>query len=116
FLELNIDSNDNRLARLTDSDTGKEYTSIKKSSGSYTEWKKELEPLDMQQYLISSVDGQSFPLLVYKSDNKTFQQAIIDHINNTEQKTFALYVQGGGSGSPMSGCCRGIFISDPKKT
>src|SRR5699024_3006433 len=116
FLELNIDSNDNRLARLTDSDTGKEYTSTKKSSGSYTEWKKELEPLDMQQYLISSVDGQSFTLLVYKSDNKTFQQAIIDHINNTEQTTFAFYVQGGVSGSPMSGSCRGIFISDTKNT
>uniref|UniRef100_A0AAU6MXA2 Tail fiber protein n=1 Tax=Staphylococcus phage 184DA TaxID=3110532 RepID=A0AAU6MXA2_9CAUD len=116
FLELNIDANDNRLARLTDSDTGKEYTSIKKSSGSYTEWKKELEPLDMQQYLISSVDGQSFPLLVYNSDNKTFQEAIIDHINSTGQTTFAFYVQGGVSGSPMNGSCRGIFISDTKNT
>lgn len=116
FLELNIDANDNRLARLTDSDTGKEYTSIKKSSGSYTEWKKELEPLDMQQYLIGSVDGQSFPLLVYTSDNKTFQEAIIDHINSTGQTTFAFYVQGGVSGSPMNGSCRGIFISDTKNT
>src|SRR5699024_2147955 len=116
FLELNIDANDNRLARLTDSDTGKEYTSIKKPSGSYTAWKKEFEPKDMQKYLISSVEGKSFPLLVYTSDNKTFQQAIIYHINNTEQTTFSFYVQGGVSGTPMKGSCRGIFISDIKNT
>src|SRR5699024_4678568 len=102
-----------------DAETGKEYTSIKKPTGVYTDWKKEFEPKDMEKYLLSSIqeDGRaSFPLLVYNSDNKTFQQAIIDHINNTEQTTFAFYVQGGVSGSPMSGSCRGIFISDTKNT
>lgn len=116
FLELNIDSNDNRLARLTDAETGKEYTSTKKSSGSYTEWRKELEPIDMQKYLISNVDNQSFPLMVYTSNNKTFQQAVLDHVDSTGQATFTFYVQGGVTGSPMPNSCRGIFISDTKNT
>ncbi len=119
FLELNIDANDNRLARLTDSDTGKEYVSTKKSSGSYTEWKKELEPKDIEKYLLSNIqeDGRaSFPLLVYTSDNKTFQQAVIDHVGSTGQTTFTFYVQGGVPGSPMTNSCRGIFISDTPNT
>ena len=117
FLELSVDSNDNRLAKVTDIETGKHYTNIKKASGVYTGWKKELEPKDMEKYLLSSIqeDGRaSFPLLVYTSDNKTFQQAVLDHINSTGQTTFAFYVQGGVSGSPMNGSCRGIFISDTK--
>ena len=119
FLELNIDANDNRLARLTDPDTGKEYVSTKKPSGSYNEWKKELEPKDMEKYLLSSIqeDGRaSFPLLVYTSDNKTFQQAVIDHVDNTGQTTFTFYVQGGVPGSPMPNSCRGLFMSDTPNT
>ena len=117
FLELNIDANDNRIAKLTDIESGKEYINVKKSAGQYGNWKKEFEPKDMEKYLLSSIqeDGRaSFPLLVYTSDNKTFQQAVLDHINSTGQTTFAFYVQGGVSGSPMNGSCRGIFISDTK--
>ena len=115
FLELSVDSNDNRLAKVTDIETGKHYTNIKKASGVYTGWKKELEPKDMEKYLLSSIqeDGRaSFPLLVYASDNKTFQQAVIDHIGRTGQTTFTFYVQGGVAGSPMPNSCRGLFISD----
>ncbi|WBF81805.1 capsid and scaffold protein [Staphylococcus virus vB_SurM-PSU5] len=119
FLDLSVDANDNRLARLTDTETGKEYTSIKKSTGVYTAWKKEFEPKDMEKYLLSSIrdDGSaSFPLLVYTSDNKTFQQAIIDYIDRTGQTTFTFYVQGGVSGSPMTNSCRGLFMSDTPNT
>lgn len=119
FLELNIDANDNRLARLTDPDTGKEYVSTKKPSGSYNEWKKELEPKDMEKYLLSSIqeDGRaSFPLLVYARGNKTFQQAVLDHVDSTGQTTFTFYVQGGVTGSPMPNSCRGLFISDTPDT
>ncbi len=119
FLDLSVDANDNRLARLTDAETGKEYTSIKKPTGTYTAWKKEFEPKDMEKYLLSSIrdDGSaSFPLLVYTSDSKTFQQAIIDHIDRTGQTTFTFYVQGGVSGSPMSNSCRGLFMSDTPNT
>lgn len=115
FLDLSVDANDNRLARLTDSETGKTYTSIKKSSGVYTEWVKEFEPTDMQKYLLSRIkdDGNvTFPLMIYTSDNKTFQQAVLDHVSKTEQTMFTFYVQRGVTGSPMSGSCRGIFISD----
>ena len=119
FLELNIDANDNRLARLTDPDTGKEYVSTKKPSGSYNEWKKELEPKDMEKYLLSSIqeDGRaSFPLLVYARGNKTFQQAVLDHVDSTGQTTFTFYVQGGVTGSPMPNSCRGLFMSDTPDT
>ena len=119
FLELHIDANDNRLARLTDPDTGKEYVSTKKPSGSYTEWKKELEPKDMEKYLLSTIqeDGRaSFPLLVYARGNKTFQQAVLDHVDSTGQTTFTFYVQGGVTGSPMPNSCRGLFMSDTPDT
>lgn len=119
FLDLNIDTSDNRLARLTDAETGKTYTSIKKSSGVYTEWVKDLEPKDMQKYLIGSIndDGRvDFPLKVNTSDNKTFQQAIIDHVDKTGQTMFTFYIQGGVSGSPTPNSCRGIFISDTPNT
>src|SRR5699024_10325368 len=97
FLELNIDANDNRLARLTDSDTGKEYTSIKKPSGSYTEWKKELEPEDLQQYLPSKVnpsEGEaSYNISVYKSDDLSFPKAIENHIIETRETFITFYCQ-----------------------
>lgn len=115
FLDLNVDANDNRVAKITDTETGKEYTKIKRSTGVYTEWKKEIEPIDMQKYLLSRIkdDGNvTFPLMVYTSDNKTFQQAVLDHVSETEQTMFTFYVQGGVTGSPMSNSCRGIFISD----
>ena len=119
FLDLSVDANDNRLARLTDADTGKEYVSTKKPSGSYNEWKKELEPKDMEKYLLSSIqeDGRaSFPLLVYARGNKTFQQAVLDHVDSTGQTTFTFYVQGGVTGSPMPNSCRGLFMSDTPDT
>ncbi len=115
FLELNIGANDNRLAKITDIETGKEYTKIKKPTGVYTGWEKEFEPKDMQKYLLSNIrdDGNvTFPLMVYNSDNKTFQQAVLDHVSKTEQTMFTFYVQGGVTGSPMPNSCRGIFISD----
>lgn len=119
FLELNVDTSDNRLAKLTDAETGKTYTSVKKPLGTYTEWVKDLEPKDMQKYLIGNIndDGRvSFPLMVSTSDNKTFQQAVIDHVDKTGQTMFTFYVQGGVLGSPMSNSCRGIFISDTPNT
>lgn len=119
FLELSVDSNDNRLAKVTDIETGKHYTNIKKASGVYTGWKKELEPKDMEKYLLSSIqeDGRaSFPLLVYASGNKTFQQAVLDHVDSTGQTTFTFYVQGGVTGSPMPNSCRGLFMSDTPDT
>ena len=115
FLELNIDANDNRLAKITDIETGKEYTKTKKPIGTYGEWKREFEPKDLEKYLLSHIkeDGSaSFPLLVYTSDNRTFQQAVIDHIGRTGQTTFTFYTQGGVAGSPMPNSCRGLFISD----
>lgn len=115
FLDLSVDANDNRLAKLTDAETGKEYTSIKKPTGTYTEWKKEFEPKDMEKYLLSSIreDGSaSFPLLVYKSEGISFEEAVLDHVSNTGKTTFTFYVQGGVTGSPMPNSCRGIFISD----
>lgn len=119
FLELNSDTNDNRLVKITDIETGKEYTKTKRPSGAYTEWVKEFEPKDMQKYLLSNIedDGRvTFPLMVYSSDNKTFQQAVVDHIDRTGQTTFTFYVQGGVTGSPMPNSCRGLFISDTSNT
>ncbi|WBF81271.1 hypothetical protein FMLHJGGC_00220 [Staphylococcus phage BSwM-KMM1] len=119
FLELNIDANDNRLAKVTDIETGKQYTNIKKSAGVYIGWVKEFEPKDMEKYFISSIreDGNaSFPLLVYASDNVTFQQAVLNHVDKTGQTTFTFYVQGGVAGSPMTNSCRGIFMSDTPAT
>src|SRR5699024_10693075 len=104
FLELNIDANDNRLARLTDSDTGKEYTSIKKPSGSYTDWKKELEPEDLQQYLPSKVnpsEGEaSYNISVYKSGKLSFPKAIENHIIETRETFITFYCQGGVAENP----------------
>lgn len=119
FVELNIDTNGNRLAKFTDIETGKQYTNIKKSAGVYIGWVKEFEPKDMEKYLISSIkeDGNaSFPLLVYTSDNVTFQQAVLSHVDKTGQTTFTFYVQGGVTGSPMTNSCRGIFMSDTPAT
>lgn len=115
FLELNIDANDNRLARLTDAETGKEYTSIKKPTGTYTVWKKEFEPKDMEKYLLSSIreDGSaSFPLLVYKSEGISFEEAVRNHIQKTGQTTFSFYSQNGVPGSPLPNSCRGLYLSD----
>ncbi len=117
FLELNIDANDNRLARLTDSETGKEYTSIKKSSGSYTEWKKELEPEDLQQYLPSRVnpsEGEaSYNISVYKSGELSFPKAIENHIIETGETFITFYCQGGVDENPGGlASIRGIVIVD----
>ena len=115
FLDLSVDSNDNRLARLTDAETGKEYTSIKKPTGVYTDWKKEFEPKDMEKYLLSSIreDGSaSFPLLVYKSEGISFEEAVRNHIQKTGQTTFSFYSQNGVPGSPLPNSCRGLYLSD----
>ena len=115
FLDLSVDANDNRLARLTDAETGKEYTSIKKPTGTYTVWKKEFEPKDMEKYLLSSIreDGSaSFPLLVYKSEGISFEEAVRNHIQKTGQTTFSFYSQNGVPGSPLPNSCRGLYLSD----
>ena len=114
FLDLSVDSNDNRLARLTDSETGKEYTSIKKPTGVYTDWKKEFEPIDMQKYILNDIsDGSTkFNLLVYKSEGISFEEAIRNHIQKTGQTTFSFYSQNGVPGSPLPNSCRGLYLSD----
>ncbi|XWX35325.1 tail fiber protein [Staphylococcus phage PG-2021_84] len=114
FLDLSVDSNDNRLARLTDAETGKEYTSIKKPTGVYTDWKKEFEPIDMQKYILNDIsDGSTkFNLLVYKSEGISFEEAVRNHIQKTGQTTFSFYSQNGVPGSPLPNSCRGLYLSD----
>lgn len=117
FLDLSVDSNDNRLARLTDAETGKEYTSIKKASGVYTGWKKELEPEDLQQYLPSRVnpsEGEaSYNISVYKSDELSFPKAIENHIIETGETFITFYCQGGVAENPGGlASIRGIVIID----
>ena len=114
FLDLSVDANDNRLAKLTDAETGKEYTSIKKPTGTYTEWKKEFEPIDMQKYILNDIsEGSSkFNLLVYKSEGISFEEAIKNHIQKTGQTTFSFYSQNGVPGSPLPNSCRGLYLSD----
>lgn len=117
FLDLSVDANDNRLARLTDSETGKEYTSIKKPTGSYTEWKKELEPEDLQQYLPSRVnpsEGEaSYNISVYKSGELSFPKAIENHIIETGETFITFYCQGGVAENPGGlASIRGIVIID----
>lgn len=117
FLELNIDANDNRLARLTDPDTGKEYVSTKKPSGSYTEWKKEIEPEDLQQYLPSRVnpsEGEaSYNISIYKSGSLSFTEAIENHIIETGETFITFYCQGGVAENPGGlSSIRGIVMID----
>ena len=114
FLDLSVDANDNRLARLTDAETGKEYTSIKKPTGVYTDWKKEFEPIDMQKYILNDIsDGSTkFNLLVYKSEGISFEEAVRNHIQKTGQTTFSFYSQNGVPGSPLPNSCRGLYLSD----
>ena len=117
FLDLSVDANDNRLARLTDSETGKEYTSIKKPTGSYTEWKKELEPEDLQQYLPSKVnpsEGESsYNISVYKSDEISFPKAIENLIIETGETFITFYCQGGVAENPGGlASIRGIVMID----
>src|SRR5699024_9732848 len=85
FLDLSVDANDNRLAKLTDAETGKEYTSIKKPTGVYTDWKKEFEPIDMQKYILNDISEGStkFNLHVYKSEGISFEEAVRNHIQKT---------------------------------
>lgn len=117
FLDLSVDANDNRLARLTDAETGKEYSSIKKPTGSYTEWKKELEPEDLQQYLPSKVNPPegvaSYNISIYKSDNISFNKAIENHIIETKETFISFYCQGGVLDNPAgSSSIRGILMVD----
>ncbi|WBF82182.1 tail fiber protein [Mammaliicoccus virus vB_MscM-PMS2] len=82
-------------------------------------WVKSLELEDIFKYSLgnTTTDGYfTFGLLIYKADNKTFEQAIRDHIIKTGQPTFTFYVQGGVTGNPhgtMS--ARGIFVSDTSR-
>lgn len=97
------------------------YNKVKyyKISSTSTEWIKELELNDIFKYSLgnTTTDGYfTFGLLIYKNDNKTFQQAIREHIIKTGQPTFTFYVQGGVTGNPhgtMS--ARGIFVSDTSR-
>lgn len=87
-----------------------------KISSISTEWIKELEPKTLSKYTLGGIndEGQgTFGLLIYNSDNKTFQQAITDHIAKTGQPTFTFYVQGGVTGNPLGGLSgRGIFVCE----
>ncbi|UQJ96010.1 hypothetical protein KMSP1_181 [Staphylococcus phage KMSP1] len=117
FLELSVDSNDNRLAKVTDIETGKHYTNIKKASGVYTGWKKELEPEDLQQYLPSRVnpsEGEaSYNISVYKSDEISFPKAIENHIIETRETFITFYCQGGVAENPGGlASIRGIVMID----
>ena len=117
FLDLSVDANDNRLAKLTDAETGKEYTSIKKPTGSYTEWKKELEPEDLQQYLPSKVnpsEGEaSYNISVYKSGELSFPKAIENHVIETRETFITFYCQGGVAENPGGlASIRGIVMID----
>uniref|UniRef100_A0AAU8GVK1 Tail fiber protein n=1 Tax=Mammaliicoccus phage MSShimriz1 TaxID=3230127 RepID=A0AAU8GVK1_9VIRU len=94
------------------------YNKIKyyKISSSSTGWIKELEPKSLSKYTLGGIndEGQgTFGLLIYTSDNKTFQQAITDHIAKTGQSTFTFYIQGGAPGNPLGSLSgRGIFICE----
>ena len=117
FLELSVDSNDNRLAKITDIETGKYYTNIKKASGVYTGWKKELEPEDLQQYLPSRVnpsEGEaSYNISVYKSGELSFPKAIENHIIETRETFITFYCQGGVAENPGGlASIRGIVMID----
>ena len=80
------------------------------------EWVKQLEPSSISKYTLGGIndEGQNtFGLLIYISDNKTFQQAITDHIAKTGQPTFTFYVQGGVPGNPLGTLSgRGIFVCE----
>ncbi|XWX29936.1 tail fiber protein [Staphylococcus phage PG-2021_40] len=79
-------------------------------------WIKSLELGDTFKYGLgnSTSNGDvTFGLLIYTSDNKTFQQAITDHIAKTGQPTFTFYVQGGVTGNPLGTLSgRGIFVCE----
>ncbi|BDA82298.1 tail fiber protein [Staphylococcus phage vB_SsapH-Golestan-105-M] len=117
FLGLSIDSNDNRLARLTDAETGKEYINTKKSSGVYIGWNKEFEPEDIQRYIPTKVNPPegvaSYNISIYKSDNTSFNKAIENHISETKETFISFYCQGGVSGNPTGlSSSRGIVMVD----
>lgn len=117
FLDLNVDANDNRLAKITDSETGKEYTKTKKTSGVYTEWKKEFEPEDMQRYIPTKVNPPegvaSYNVSIYKSDNISFNKAIENHILETKETFISFYCQGGVLGNPTGiSSSRGFVMVD----
>lgn len=90
-----------------------------KTSNDTSTWVKELELDDTFKYGLGNTtsDGYfTFGLLIYKADNKSFQQAIRDHIIKTGQPTFTFYVQGGVTGNPQgTQSARGIFVSDTSR-
>lgn len=117
FLELNSDANDNRLVKITDIETGKEYTKIKKPTGVYTEWEKEFEPKDIQRYVPTKVNPPegvaSYNISIYKSDNISFNKAIENHIIETKETFISFYCQGGVLDNPAgSSSIRGILMVD----
>lgn len=96
--------------------SGYNKTKYYKISSISTGWIKELEPKSLSKYTLGGIndEGQNtFGLLIYISDNKTFQQAITDHIAKTGQPTFTFYVQGGVPGNPLGTLSgRGIFVCE----
>lgn len=117
FLEINIDSTDNRKAVFTDITTKKKYTNTKTSTGTYGNWRKEFESADIQQYVPTKVNPPegvaSYNISIYKSDNISFTKAIENHIIETGETFISFYCQGGVPENPgVLNSIRGIIMMD----
>nr|DAN11130.1 MAG TPA: putative receptor binding protein [Herelleviridae sp.] len=115
FLHVVNASNDSRKLEFVDVNTGKKYHKVKRNNQAYGDWQKEVEPTDLQQYLITKIqeDGEgSINMRVYKSDNLSFPQAMEKHMKETKQNNFTFYVQGGVPESPSNTSLRGMFVAE----
>ncbi|AAX92313.1 receptor binding protein [Staphylococcus phage Twort] len=89
----------------------KMYHSVSNQSKDY-EWVKEFETKDIEKYLLTNLDG-SFNLLIYSNEGKSFETKVLEYLNSLDKpRTFTFYIQGGVSGNPSSGSCRGLFVID----
>lgn len=104
-----------KMLRLIDESEKVNYVKTRNSSGDWSEWKREQQPEDMEEYLIGSKDN-SISLLLYASDNKSFRDALIEHKDKTGKGIFNFYVQAGVKDSPKSSAIRGVYFSEKNST
>lgn len=116
------DSNSNGyLSVITDDTDARSYLYISPDNKMYHSvstgykdlpWVKEFEAKDIEKYLLTDLDG-SFNVLIYNNEGKSFETKVLEYLNSLDRpRTFTFYIQGGVSGNPSSGSCRGLFIVD----
>lgn len=116
YLTVIITKDDTKMLRLVDEETQLSYTKVKKQSGSWSGWAKEQTLEGISNYILGGLDKQ-VDMLVYKADDKSFYDALIEFKEASGKNNFTFYVQGGVKDSPMgAGSFRGLFMSERGST